>query len=56
MNEFGQCAEPTEEMIREMEKEKAESEGNAQVSEADREEEVPKSTTIRQRRGARDKR
>ena len=55
VNEFGQCAEPTEEMIREMEKERAESEGNAQVPVTE-EEEAPKSTTIRQRRGARDKR
>lgn len=58
VNEFGQCAEPTEEMIREMEKEKAESEGDAKVPEADVEErkKAAKSNIIRQRRGARDKR
>ena len=56
VNEFGQCAEPTEEMIREMKKEaeeKAESEENEVIVAA---EETPKATTIRQRRGARDKR
>ena len=56
VNEFGQCAEPTEEMIREMKKEeekKAESEENEVMAAA---EETPTATTIRQRRGARDKR
>ena len=57
VNEFGQCAEPTEEMIREMKKEeeKAESVENEGMSAAE-ELETPKATTIRQRRGARDKR
>jgi len=48
VNEFGQCAEPTEEMIREMEmEEKAESEEGSQND---------NTCTVRQRRGARDKR
>jgi hypothetical protein len=55
VNEYGQCEVPTEEMLQDSEREKEEETAPAVESPNERNERNVDSTTIRRRRGARDK-